>query len=250
MTNRFRFRVECTNSHMEGQHMDEQENVVSVVEYEGNDPILLLEKELRKLPDIQAARIVAGYDGEPSEVHIVATPNKSPKQLSRDIQSVAIASFGYDIDRRRISIVQIESADADFLVDKDFRPRIMSITSESTGLRSTVKVALEHNEAQALGFAEGSVASAARHRLIAQATLDALRQLEPLAESLDVDSAQIVRIGSSDVAVTTVMFVLPPEEQIVSGSAIVRQGNEADAVARAILDSTNRRLMLLVNQGS
>lgn len=228
--------------------MDEQDNVISVVEYEGNDPIILLEKELRRLPDIQAARVVAGYDGEPSEVHIVASPNKAPKQLVRDIQSVAIASFGYDIDRRRISIVQIDAPESEFLLDREFRPRIMSITSEATGLRSTVKVSLEHNDTQALGFAEGSVASAARHRLIAQATLDALRQLEPLAESLDIDAAQVVRIGSSDVAVTSVIFVIPPDEQIVSGSAIVRQGNEADAIARAVLDSTNRRLHMLVNQ--
>lgn len=227
--------------------MDEQEKVVSVVEYEGNDPLILLEKELKRLPDIQAARIVAGYDGEPSEVHIVASPHKAPKQLVRDIQSVAIASFGYDIDRRRISIVQIDAPETDFLFDRDFRPRIMSITSESTGLRSTVKVSLEHNDTQALGFAEGSVASAARHRLIAQATLDALRQLEPLAESLDVDAAQVVRVGAVDIAVVSIIFVLPPEEQIVSGSAIIRQGNEADAIARAVLDSTNRRLMMMVN---
>jgi hypothetical protein len=230
--------------------MEEHDNVISVVEYEGNDPIILLEKELRRLPDIQAARIVAGYDGEPSEVHIVASPNKSPKQLVRDIQSVAIASFGFDIDRRRISIVQIDAPETEFLFDREFRPRIMSITSESNGLRSTVKVALEHNDTQALGFAEGSVASAARHRLIAQATLDALRQLEPLAESLDIDAAHVVRIGGADVAVTTVIFVIPPDEQVVSGSAIVRQNNEADAIARAVLDSTNRRLVMMANQNS
>ncbi len=228
--------------------MDEQENVISVIEYDGNDPIILLEKELRRLPDIQAARVVAGYDGEPSEVHIVASPNKAPKQLVRDIQSVAIASFGFDIDRRRISIVQIDAPEVDFILDRDFRPLILGITSETTGLRSTVKVSLQYEDTQALGFAEGSVASAARHRLIAQATLDALRQLEPLAESLDVDAAQVVRIGGADVAVTTVIFVLPPDEQIVSGSAIVRQNNEADAIARAVLDATNRRLNILVNK--
>jgi hypothetical protein len=48
----------------------------------------------------------------------------------------------------------------EFIFDRDFRPRILTITSESTGLRSTVKVALEHNDQQALGFSEGSIASA------------------------------------------------------------------------------------------
>ncbi len=223
---------------------------ISIIEYEGNDPVLLLEKELRKLSEIRAARVVAGYDGEIAEVHVVASPKKPTKNIVRDIQSVAIATFGYDIDRRRISVVQIDEADTnDFIFDREFRPRILTITSESTGLRSTVKVALEHGEQQALGFAEGSIASASRHRLVAQATLDALRQLEPMAETLDVDSALVVRVGGVDVAVVTVIFVLPPEEQIISGSSIVRQNNEADAIARAILDATNRRMMMLVNKG-
>jgi hypothetical protein len=42
------------------------------------------------------------------------------------------------------------------------------------------------------------------------------------------------------------VFVLPPSEQLVSGSAIVRQHSEADAVVRAVLDATNRRLPSLV----
>jgi hypothetical protein len=226
-----------------------EQDKISIIEYEGNDPVLLLEKELRKLSDIRAARVVAGYDGEIAEVHVVASPKKPTKNLVRDIQSVAIATFGYDIDRRRISVVQIDDADVnEFIFDKDFRPRILTITTESTGLRSTVKVALEHNDQQALGFSEGSIASASRHRLVGQATLDALRQLEPMAETLDVDSALVVRVGGVDVAVVTVIFVLPPEEQIISGSSIVRQNNEADAIARAILDATNRRMMMLVNK--
>ena len=194
-----------------------EQDKISIIEYEGNDPVLLLEKELRKLSDIRAARVVAGYDGEIAEVHVVASPKKPTKNLVRDIQSVAIATFGYDIDRRRISVVQIDDADVnEFIFDKDFRPRILTITTESTGLRSTVKVALEHNDQQALGFSEGSIASASRHRLVGKATLDALRQLEPMAETLDVDSALVVRVGGVDVAVVTVIFVLPPEEQIIS----------------------------------
>ena len=63
---------------------------------------------------------------------------------------------------------------------------------------------------------------------MATATVDALRQLETAAECIDIDSAQIVRVGAHDVAIVTVVFVLPPSEQLVSGSAIVRQHAEAD----------------------
>ena len=59
---------------------------------------------------------------------------------------------------------------------------------------------------------------------------------------VDVDHAEVIRIGAHDVAVVTVVYVIPPAEQLVSGSAIVRPQQEADAVSRAVLDATNRRL--------
>ena len=66
------------------------------------------------------------------------------------------------------------------------------------------------------------MASTSRNRLIAVATIDALRQLQKAAECLDVDSAQVERVGIHDVAIVTVVFVMPPAEQMLSGSAIVR----------------------------
>jgi hypothetical protein len=51
-----------------------------------------------------------------------------------------------------------------------------------------------------------------------------------------------VRVDAHDIAVVTVVFVTPPSEQLVSGSAIVRPLQENDAVARAVLDATNRRM--------
>src|SRR5437773_10958720 len=47
-------------------------------------------------------------EGRPTEVHILASPEKHAKQVVRDIQSVAMASFGLDLDRRLISVVQLE----------------------------------------------------------------------------------------------------------------------------------------------
>ena len=66
---------------------------------------------------------------------------------------------------------------------------------------------------------------------MATATVDALRQIDPTAECIDVDTAQIVQIGANDVAVVTIVYVVPPSEQAVSGSAIVRPQQESDTVA-------------------
>ena len=201
-----------------------------------------VEREICRLPDVSIARLVGEPDGRVSEVHIVAHAGKHPKQIVRDVQSIALASFGLELDRRVISVVQLGANVLDDKVVPEVRPAIVAITAEASGLRSMVRVTLARDDDEAVGFAEGSVATTARHRLVAGATVDALRQLEPAAESVDVDDAQIVRVGAHDIAVVTIVFVVPPSEQLVSGSAIVRPQQEADAVARAVLDATNRRL--------
>jgi hypothetical protein len=187
--------------------------------------------------------LVAEPSGRVSEVHVVAHSGKHPKQIARDVQSIALASFGLELDRRIISVVQLGGDTVDpRLLTAYARPSVVAITAEANGLRSLVRVTLAREDEEAVGFSEGSIATTARHRLVAIATVDALRQLEPAAECIDIDSAQILRLDSHDIAVVTVVIVTPPSEQLVSGSAIVRPQQEADAVARAVLDATNRRI--------
>jgi hypothetical protein len=219
----------------------------------GEAEVLELERELCRLPEISAARVVVDPSGRPTEVHILADTTKHAKQVVRDVQSVALASFGIELDRRIVSVVQLGSTTngnghSEVTVDirDDFRPVLVNSTAEVSGLRSLVRVTLARGGDEAVGFAEGTVATTARHRLVATATVDALRQLETAAECIDIDSAQIVRVGAHDVAIVIVVFVLPPSEQLISGSAIVREHAEADAVVRAVLDATNRRLPSLV----
>jgi hypothetical protein len=201
-----------------------------------------VEREICRLPDVSIVRLVAESDGRVSEVHVVAHPGKHPKQIVRDVQSIALASFGLELDRRVISVVQLGGNVLEDASTLRPRPSIVAITAEASGMRSLVRVTLALDDEEAVGFAEGSIATTARHRLVALATVDALRQLEAAAECVDIDHAQVIRIGAHDVAVVTVVYVIPPAEQLVSGSAIVRPQQEADAVARAVLDATNRRL--------
>ncbi len=201
-----------------------------------------VEREICRLPDVSIVRLVAESDGRVSEVHVVAHPGKHPKQIVRDVQSIALASFGLELDRRVISVVQLGGNVLEDTSTLRPRPSIVAITAEASGMRSLVRVTLALDDEEAVGFAEGSIATTARHRLVALATVDALRQLEAAAECVDIDHAQVIRIGAHDVAVVTVVYVIPPAEQLVSGSAIVRPQQEADAVARAVLDATNRRL--------
>jgi hypothetical protein len=214
-----------------------------------------VEAELCRLPDLSAARIVSDSAGRPIEVHVLALPGKHPKQIVRDVQSVAMASFGLDLDRRIISVVQLGGAEiADESDDEkepsleSFRPRVVAINIEVEDLRAHVRVTLAHNSDERSGSAEGSTAAASRPRLVGTATLDAMQQLVAAAEHLDLDAAQIVRVGPHDIAIAVLVIVMPPneEEEIVSGSAIVRRNQDpSDAVVRAVINATNRTLSRL-----
>jgi hypothetical protein len=219
-----------------------------------------VELELCRLPEVTAARIVEDDVGRPVEVHILATREKHPKQIVRDVQSVSMATFGLDIDRRVISVVQLEGGSGDEAVVSSngangsgggrgggpARVVIGGIDVQKRQVRCNVRVTLEQGGEEAVGEAEGSIAASSRPRLVAAATLDALRELVPAVDAADVDAAQIVRVGARDIAVSSIVFVTnPPFEETSSGSAPVREAGasgEHEAIARSVLSALNRRL--------
>jgi hypothetical protein len=205
-----------------------------------------LEDELCRLTGVHAVRVVGDRAGRPIEVHVLSDPSKPAKQTVRDVRAVAQTVFGIELDHRIVSVAQLNTNDQNTPVGIELprgetRARVGAINIEAVGLRAQVRVTLVENEREIVGYAEGSVASAARPQLVAAAALDALRQAEPLAEAIHITSADINRVGSSRVAIVTVVYVDPPTELVVSGSAVVRRDRD-DAVARALLDATNRRL--------
>ena len=52
-----------------------------------------VEREICRLPDVSIARIVSESSGRVTEVHVVAQPGKRPKQIVRDVQSIALGQL-------------------------------------------------------------------------------------------------------------------------------------------------------------
>lgn len=226
-----------------------------------------VERELCRIPEISAARIVADPAGRPTEVHILATTDKHAKQVVRDVQSVAIATFGLELDRRLISVVQLDgngqllaaasapespaedggATNGGAPTDDGDANRILvdRVAAEREGLQCAVEVTLRRGQERGIATVNGSVAAAAVMRSVAQATLAAMRELEPAATRADIETASIVRLGDRAIAVVSIILLVPPYEEVVSGSAIVRNAGDHDAMARAVLDATNRRLARL-----
>lgn len=228
-----------------------------------------LERVLRRLPDVTAARVVAGAGGGIAEVHILSLPDKPAKQVVRDVQSAALALMGIDVDRRVVSVVQLDApgpgpaftpppppppvplpapaadgAQRRAVGAAGGRVCLEAVRIERRGLQCSAVVTLRHGDRTVVGAAEGLMTSNSPLRLAAQATMAALRQVEEAAVRADVETTSVVRFGGRSIALTTVVVVVPPHEEILSGSAVVRRG-EVDAVARSVLDATNRRLSAL-----
>jgi hypothetical protein len=212
-----------------------------------------VEKELCRIPDVNAARIVADAAGRPVEVHILASPAKHAKQVVRDIQSVAMASFGLGLDHRIISVVQLDGLRDDRVtattadVIERVRTMVDGVTAIHQGTLCSAQVALRRGDEVAVGVAEGLMVSGSELRLVAMATISALRQLEPAAGNAEIETATLTRLGDRMVAVASMVFLVPPYEEVIAGSAIVRTAGKEDAMVRAVLDATNRRLAQLAH---
>ena len=216
--------------------MDNVVSAATIVEIEG---------ALSQVSEIKAARIVASSDGLIQEIHVLALPNKTPKQLVRDIESTIMASFGIAIDHKKISIAQLGQELLPQTESKESaRARIKSINAEVSGVQAVITVVLDLEEDVYIGKAVGPNSQTGRKRLVAQATLNALEQYLHGAMSFALEDVDIVVLGSESVAVACVTLVTSLGEQAFAGSALVRQ-NEKDSIVRATLNAINRRMGFL-----
>ncbi len=215
-----------------------------------------IEQELNRIPEVRGVRIVTDQFERPVEVHVLASTAKHPKQVVRDIQSVAKVTFDMELDHRVISVVQLDNdnlpepvdggtASAPLLSDED-RITIATVGTHRTGFRCTARVGLLRNGIEEIGESEGTMASGNIRMLVARATLAALTRHEPRAERLDVEAVGVQNLANRAFATASLVLLNPPYEEVLLGSAPVRAAGEEDAVARAVLDATNRRLSFVV----
>lgn len=218
-----------------------------------------VERDLRRIPEVRAARIVADSSGNPIEVHIVAAPGKAAKQLARDVQSVAMASRGLAIDHRIVSVVQLDDRDDIDVTDEAddqqaaesdaliAAPRLIleKVVLHRHEVTFTATVVLRSGNETFQGSVCASVAGAATRRAVAEATLKAIEDHWTKAPLAAVETVNVVPVGQREVALVVLAVVTPSSEEVVVGAAPVRSDGVDQSIARAVLDASNRRLVQL-----
>lgn len=66
-----------------------------------------------RIQGMSSCQISADESGEITEVHVVATIDKSPKLIARDVESCLKAEMGLDVDHRKIGVVMFDSVTSD-----------------------------------------------------------------------------------------------------------------------------------------
>ena len=201
-----------------------------------------LEEAILQIPDVRAVRVVSDASGSPIEVHVVASGGKTPKQIVRDVQTVAQATSGVQIDHRIVSVVKFpEEGQEQAVVPAELRVMFEEISTETRGSNSRIKVTLTRGGQQASGESAGLTSADSLIRLAAGAAVDAVKGLQSDGPWLALEDVALVHLGGRDVAVATI--IMGPGPQTVSGSAVV-MGQPTEAAVKAVLDALNRRLFL------
>jgi hypothetical protein len=197
------------------------------------------EEIIRRLRGVSAVRVDLAQGGVIDRVHVLSTPERSPRMVAGDIVAALAAELSIEIEPTQIRVAtrRPEQQDA---AHPPVRPRLkfVGMTVATLHAGAEAKIQLEHDGAIVEGVAAGPNASAQRFQLIGTATLRAVEGYLRAQGLFLLENVAVVPVGTRQVAVAVVQW-LGPEEDVFSGACPVRD-DPREAVVRAVLDAVNR----------
>jgi hypothetical protein len=206
-----------------------------------------IQSALCQITEIEAVRVVNDHDNLIQELHVLASGQKAPRQIVRDIESLLMARFGIAVDHKKISIAQINSgpiaaaASTPPKAPAGGRLKIGNVAFDVKDYEAAAEVTLEQGDASSSGSAKGPASQSGRLRLAAMATLDAAARCIGSEANLALEHVSIMPTSSGDVAVACISVIKRTGEEIHAGSAMVKT-TECDSVVKATLAAINRHL--------
>ena len=196
----------------------------------------IFQELINKINGVISTKIVH-QDSDIQEMHILANTLRAPKQIVRDIESILLTSFNYRIDRKVISIAQIETDDTDPIK----RIKLGGISVDVQADRLECRVKLIYEEEEFFVSQVGIKTMANRKRIVAKATVDAIEKI--LGQDFIFDVQDVITTTNRDITFISVLInmVINEMEETMVGSAIVSDDIN-EAIAKATLAAINRRV--------
>ncbi len=223
-------------------------------------PIQRAEELLGTLPGVISAKIISGPGGEVDEIHLLTTPELSPKQTVRNVESALLAHLGMRVSHKKISVatstdpnarpsrppVEPERQSGEVVaVAMGPQPPKRRIYFEDVEVRRsrtkgvTCRVTLRKGDQVYVGEAEGMENERLRIELAARATLTALQQAEGETRVLALEGCKSIDAFEREFVFVGITARAGRDTMLLTGSAEVRESPETAGVL-AVLDATNR----------
>jgi len=218
---------------------------------------------LSHLPGVFAAGL-RFEDEQLIEIHILASTERNPKQIARDVQSALFAAYNLEVDHRIISIAQLpedpfipreltEMDDEDapvpeFDTARSVRLLFNGIDTKLKDGTYQVKVYLSHEGENYTGEAKCRDTNIQRSRTIAAATLDAVHSFLG-NEFFSVLEVKQISVWGVTVVVTVVEYLKTEHaEPMVLIGAAIQHDNTSVGIVRSTLDALNRSISKILDQ--
>jgi hypothetical protein len=190
---------------------------------------------ISKIDGIISSKVVVDKDNI-TEIHVLASNSRSPKQVVRDIESTLLASFNYRIDRKKISVAQIRVEDTKNRNRIKFSGVLMK-THENT-VECSVKLIYEEEYSVTQ---VGINTAANRRKIVADSTIKTVEKILGQAFVFDVKDVIVTTVNDITFVSVLVNMVYSGKEETMVGSAIVKNDIN-ETIAKSALDAINRRV--------
>lgn len=191
---------------------------------------------ITKIDGVSHVKVVS-EDDSLQEIHILASTSRAPKQIVRDIESALLAVFDYRIDRKIISVAQIDLGESKGI--KRIKLDAISFETGDNNIDCSVKLNYEGEEYCSNKTAIKTALN--RKKVVAKATIAAVEKI--LGQSYVFDIQDVIISTSRDTTFVSVVvnMVINENEETMVGAAVVKNDIN-EAVAKATLDAVNRRI--------
>ena len=204
-----------------------------------------LEITLSNVKGVYASCVILDQDRKLSEIHILASTARKPKQIVRDIETLLLAKHRINVDYRKISLVQL--ADEQLLRMPVARPEIRKVTEQDLGNQKMIRVEIQGGGRTVVGEARDPIGNPSPFHTAAKATVNAIEKLVGRYMDVRLEHSETLRLGSREVLLVLLTCLSEDREETFVGASFVGS-RPAESAARATLDALNRRIYMFTAQ--
>lgn len=197
---------------------------------------MAFQETINKIEGVISSKVITN-NNELTELHVLANNMRSPKQIVRDIETAIITIFDYKIDRKLISVAQIETE----YDEKLKRIKFEGITLTTNDNTAECTVSLIYEEQDYSVSQTGIKTMANKKKIVADTTIKVIEKILGQAALFDIQDVHIHTSGNVSFVTVLVNMVTRGNEETMVGSAIVKNDLN-EAISKATLGAINRRV--------